>query len=188
MKAGAVVLDTREPQQFAVGHVLGSINVGMEGRYAEYAGAVVAPHTNIVVATDEGHESEARIRLARIGYDNVVGWFSVDDLALSPNMVGKSSRLTAAEFAQSQVGVKGLQVVDVRNSGEFTLGSVSGARNIPVVQLPNRMSELDSSLPIVVFCAGGYRSSIASSLLKQAGCTDVSDVLGGFESIRLTSR
>ena len=188
MREGAAVLDTRDPQLFATGHINGSINVGMEGRYAEYAGAVVAPHTNIVIATDEGHELEARIRLARIGYDNVVGWFCVDELAASPEFVGKSSRLTADEFAQRQRDVAGLQVVDVRNEGEYSLGAVDGARNIPVVQLPNRMAELDPALPTVVYCAGGYRSSIASSLLKHAGFVDVSDVLGGFESIRLVSR
>jgi glyoxylase-like metal-dependent hydrolase (beta-lactamase superfamily II)/rhodanese-related sulfurtransferase len=188
MREGAAVLDTRDPQLFATGHINGSINVGMEGRYAEYAGAVVAPHTNIVIATDEGHELEARIRLARIGYDNVVGWFCVDELAASPEFVGKYSRLTADEFAQRQRDVAGLQVVDVRNEGEYSLGAVDGARNIPVVQLPNRMAELDPALPTVVYCAGGYRSSIASSLLKHAGFADVSDVLGGFESIRLVSR
>jgi rhodanese-related sulfurtransferase len=81
-----------------------------------------------------------------------------------------------------------MQVVDVRNEGEYSLGAVDVARNIPVVQLPNRMAELDPALPTVVYCAGGYRSSIASSLLKHAGFADVSDVLGGFESIRLVSR
>ena len=183
--AGAVVLDTRDPQLFATGHIAGSINVGMDGRYAEYAGAVVSPGTNIVIATDEGHEREARIRLARIGYDNVVGWFSVDELATSPEYSEKSSRLTADEFSQRASTLAGLQVVDVRNESEFKLGSVQGAKNIPVVQLPNRISELNPALPTVVYCAGGYRSSIASSLLKRAGFTDVSDVLGGFESIRL---
>jgi len=183
--AGAVVLDTRDPQLFATGHIVSSINVGMDGRYAEYAGAVVSPGTNIVIATDEGHEREARIRLARIGYDNVVGWFSVDELAASPEYSEKSSRLTADEFSQRASTLSGLQVVDVRNESEFKLGSVQGATNIPVVQLPNRISELNPDLPTVVYCAGGYRSSIASSLLKRAGFADVSDVLGGFESIRL---
>jgi hydroxyacylglutathione hydrolase len=183
--AGAVVLDTRDPQLFATGHIVGSINVGMDGRYAEYAGAVVSPGTNIVIATDEGLEREARIRLARIGYDNVVGWFSVDELATSPEYSEKSSRLTADEFSHRASTLVGLQVVDVRKESEFKLGSVQGATNIPVVQLPNRISELNPALPTVVYCAGGYRSSIASSLLKRAGFVDVSDVLGGFESIRL---
>lgn len=183
--AGAVVLDTRDPQLFATGHVVGSINVGMIGRYAEYAGAVVSPGTNIVIATDKGHEQEARIRLARIGYDNVVGWFSVDELVTSPEYSEKSSRLTADEFSHRASTLAGLQVVDVRTESEFKVGAVDGAKNIPVVQLPNRISELNPALPTVVYCAGGYRSSIASSLLKSAGFSDVSDVLGGFESIRL---
>ncbi len=182
---GTVIIDTRDPQLFAAGHIVGSINVGFAGRYAEYAGAVVTPHDDIVIVTEGGHELEAKIRLARIGYDRVVGWCNVADLEKSPLSVRQGSRLTAKDFVERRGTVVGLQVVDVRNEGEFKLGSVSGAQNIPVVQLPNRLIELDASRPTVVYCAGGYRSSIASSLLKRAGFLDVSDVLGGFESILL---
>jgi len=182
---GTVIIDTRDPQLFAAGHIVGSINVGFAGRYAEYAGAVVTPHDDIVIVTEGGHELEAKIRLARIGYDRVVGWCNVADLEKSPLSVRQGSRLTAKDFVQRRGTVVGLQVVDVRNEGEFKLGFVSGAQNIPVVQLPNRLIELDASRPTVVYCAGGYRSSIASSLLKRAGFVDVSDVLGGFESILL---
>jgi rhodanese-related sulfurtransferase len=115
----------------------------------------------------------------------VVGWCDVADLEESPLSVRQGSRLTAKDFVQRHDTVAGLQIVDVRNESEFKLGSVSGAQNIPVVQLPNRLAELDASRPTVVYCAGGYRSSIASSLLKRAGFVDVSDVLGGFESIAL---
>ncbi len=182
---GTVIIDTRDPQLFAAGHIVGSINVGFAGRYAEYAGAVVTPHDDIVIVTEGGHELEAKIRLARIGYDRVVGWCNVADLEKSPLSVRQGSRLTAKDFVERRGTVVGLQVVDVRNEGEFKLGFVSGAQNIPVVQLPNRLIELDASRPTVVYCAGGYRSSIASSLLKRAGFVDVSDVLGGFESILL---
>jgi glyoxylase-like metal-dependent hydrolase (beta-lactamase superfamily II)/rhodanese-related sulfurtransferase len=182
---GAIVIDTRDPQLFAAGHVVGSINIGFAGRYAEYAGAVVTPHDDIVIVTDSGQELEAKVRLARIGYDRVVGWCDVADLEKSPQTVRHGSRLTAKDFVERRGTVVGLQVVDVRNEGEFKLGSVPGAQNIPVVQLPNRLAELDMSRPTVVYCAGGYRSSIASSLLKRAGFVDVSDVLGGFESIVL---
>ena len=164
---------------------MGSINVGFAGRYAEYAGAVVTPHDDIVIVTEGGQELEAKVRLARIGYDRVVGWCDVADLEESPLSVRQGSRLTAKDFVQRHDTVAGLQIVDVRNESEFKLGSVSGAQNIPVVQLPNRLAELDASRPTVVYCAGGYRSSIASSLLKRAGFVDVSDVLGGFESIAL---
>ena len=182
---GTVIIDTRDPQLFAAGHIVGSINIGFAGRYAEYAGAVVTPHDNIVIVTEGGHELEAKVRLARIGYDRVVGWCDVADLEKSPLSVRQGSRLTAKDFLERRGSVVGLQVVDVRNEGEFKLGSVSGAQNIPVVQLPNRLIELDASRPTVVYCAGGYRSSIASSLLKRAGFVDVSDVLGGYESIVL---
>jgi glyoxylase-like metal-dependent hydrolase (beta-lactamase superfamily II)/rhodanese-related sulfurtransferase len=182
---GTVIIDTRDPQLFATGHIVGSINVGFAGRYAEYAGAVVTPQDDMVIVTESGQELEAKVRLARIGYDRVVGWCDVADLEKSPLSVRQGSRLTAEDFVQRHDTVAGLQIVDVRNESEFKLGSVSGAQNIPVVQLPNRLAELDASRPTVVYCAGGYRSSIASSLLKRAGFVDVSDVLGGFESIAL---
>jgi rhodanese-related sulfurtransferase len=182
---GTVIIDTRDPQLFATGHIVGSINVGFAGRYAEYAGAVVTPHDDIVIVTEGGRELEAKVRLARIGYDRVVGWCDIADLEKSPLSVRQGSRLTAKDFVQRNESVVGLQVVDVRNEGEYKLGFVDGAQNVPVVQLPNRISELNPNLPIVVYCAGGYRSSIAASLLRRAGFVDVSDVLGGFESIVL---
>ena len=182
---GTVIIDSRDSQLFATGHILGSINVGFAGRYAEYAGAVVTPHDDIVIVTEGGQELEAKVRLARIGYDRVVGWCDVADLEESPLSVRQGSRLTAKDFVRRHDTVAGLQMVDVRNESEFKLGSVPGALNIPVVQLPNRLAELDASRPTVVYCAGGYRSSIASSLLKRAGFVDVSDVLGGYESIAL---
>jgi rhodanese-related sulfurtransferase len=138
-----------------------------------------------VIVTDGGQELEAKVRLARIGYDRVVGWCDVADLEKSPLSVRHGSRLTAKDFVERKDSIEGLQVVDVRTESEFKIGSVSGAQNIPVVQLPNRLAELDASRPTVVYCAGGYRSSIASSLLKRSGFGDVSDVLGGFESIVL---
>ena len=182
---GTVIIDSRDSQLFATGHIVGSINVGFAGRYAEYAGAVVTPHDDIVIVTEGGQELEAKVRLARIGYDRVVGWCDVAGLEESPLSVRQGSRLTAKDFVQRHDSVAGLQIVDVRNESEFKLGSVPGALNIPVVQLPSRLAELDTSRPTVVFCAGGYRSSIASSLLKRAGFVDVSDVLGGYESIAL---
>ena len=182
---GTVIIDTRDPQLFATGHIVGSINVGFAGRYAEYAGAVVTPQDDMVIVTESGQELEAKVRLARIGYDRVVGWCDVADLEESPLSVPQGSRLTTKDFVQLHDTVAELHIVDLRNESEFKLGSVSGAQNIPVVQLPNRLAELDASRPTVVYCAGGYRSSIASSLLKRAGFVDVSDVLGGFESIAL---
>lgn len=181
---GLQIIDTRDPQFFATGHLTGSVNVGLAGRYAEYAGSVISPDEDIVVITEAGLELEAKIRLARIGYDRVTGWFPADDLADVPSEVSRASRLTAAEFVSRRTSLHGLQVVDVRGTGEFESGAVDDAVNIPVAQLRRRAGELDPTRPTVVYCAGGYRSSIGASVLRKVGFLDVSDVLGGIEAIR----
>jgi hydroxyacylglutathione hydrolase len=94
--------------------------------------------------------------------------------------VNAASRLTAAQLDERRDAVADLQLVDVRGPGEFALGTIDGASSIPVGQLPGRLTELDPTRPTVVFCAGGYRSSVAASLLRANGFADVSDVLGGY--------
>jgi len=156
--------------------------VGLEGRFAEYTGEVVTPSTQIVLVGEPRTEGEARTRLARIGFDNVIG--ALDDYVAAfidhPELVEQASRLTAEELAERRATVSDLQVVDVRNIGELEeSGTVPGAVNIPLAQLVARLGELDPTTPTVVFCAGGYRSSIAASTLRANGFTDVSDLLGG---------
>jgi len=182
-KDGVIVIDTRDAQFFAAGHLVKSLNVGLQGRYAEYTGAVVKPTDRVIVACDSGQELEAKVRLARIGYDNVIGWLSVDELSARPDVVSKASRLTARQFADRRGDVPDLQVIDVRNEGETKLGMMNTALNIPIAQLSRRVSELSAARPTVVYCAGGYRSSLAASVLRANGFTDVSDVLGGYEAI-----
>ena len=181
-RAGAVVLDTRDQTMFGAGHLRGAVSVGLEGRFAEYTGEVVTPSTPIVLVGEPGTEAEARTRLARIGFDNVLG--ALDDYVAAfidhPELVEQASRLSAEELAERRVSVTDLQVVDVRNIGELAeSGTVPGAVNIPLAQLVARLGELDPAAPIVVYCAGGYRSSIAASTLRANGFTDVSDLLGG---------
>jgi rhodanese-related sulfurtransferase len=183
--AGVQIIDTRESQYFAAGHLNGSVNVGLAGRYAEYAGSVINPDEDIVIITDAGLALEAKVRLARIGYDRVVGHFLADNLADVPSEVGRASRLTASEFLDRQRSVANLQIIDVRGDGEFAINHLPQAINIPVSQLRKRLSEISTKTPTVVYCAGGYRSSIAASVLRANGFTDVSDVLGGFEAILL---
>ncbi len=183
--AGVQIIDTRESQYFAAGHLNGSVNVGLAGRYAEYAGSVINPDEDIVIITDAGLALEAKVRLARIGYDRVVGHFLADNLADVPSEVGRASRLTASEFLDRQSSISHLQIIDVRGDGEFAINHLPQAISIPVSQLRKRLSEVSSKTPTVVYCAGGYRSSIAASVLRANGFTDVSDVLGGFEAILL---
>ena len=179
---GAMIVDGRDPEEFAHGHLAGSINVGLNGRYAEFAGSVIPSDVDIVLVVGAGFETEAKNRLARIGFDRVVGFLEhpLEVMAGHPGRVQRASRLTAVEFDGQRDGIGGLQLVDIRNPGEVEGGVIAGAATIPVGQLPSRLHELDPSAPTVVYCAGGYRSSVAASVLRQVGFTDVSDIIGGY--------
>jgi hydroxyacylglutathione hydrolase len=183
-RTGAVLLDTRDAGAFAAGGLLGSVNVGLEGRYAQYVGSVVHPDEQIVVLAEPGTEVEAKVRLARIGYDRVVGYLENMYAVFQehPELVRAASRLTVASFDERRRAISTLQVVDVRNAGETEEGSMPGVSNIPLPRLRDEMETLDPTRPTVVFCAGGYRSSIAASLLRRGGFDDVSDILGGYHA------
>jgi hydroxyacylglutathione hydrolase len=181
---GAVLVDTRDAGSFATGTIAGSVNVGLEGRYAQYVGSVVRPDEEIVLLAEPGTELEAKVRLSRIGYDRTIGF--VDRLYAvlqeHPEQAQVASRLTAEAFDGRLTEVADMQVVDVRNPGEVEGGSIPGAVAIPLPALRDRLDELDPTRPTVVYCAGGYRSSIAASLLRHAGFVDVSDILGGYQA------
>ncbi len=179
---GAMVVDGRDAEDFALGHLVGSVNVGLNGRYAEFAGSVVPSDVDIVLVAEQGFETEAKNRLARIGFDRVVGYL-VEPLAVmatNPERVARASRMTARQFEERKAQIDGLQLIDIRNPGEVALGTIDDAITIPVGQLPGRLDELNPDAPTVVFCAGGYRSSVGASVLRQAGFADVSDILGGY--------
>ena len=180
---GGVVLDIRSPGDFASGHLRGSVNVGLDGRFAEWAGDVISPDQTIAIVAEEGHELEARVRLGRIGFDNVAGALAepLRVFQQHPDLVERSSRLTAGELAERRAGMAGLVVIDVRNPGEVAAsGAIDGAVRIPLPQLMARVEELDPAAPTVVYCASGRRSLVAASSLAAAGFTDVSDLLGGY--------
>ncbi len=179
---GAVVLDTRGPEDFATGHLIGSLNIGMAGRYAEFAGGVIQPEAPIVLVAEEGRELEAKNRLARIGFDNVLGALGdpVRTMADNPPVVRTSSRLDAAGLRNAIENVDDLQLVDVRQPGETEGGIIDGAIVVPLTKLNEQMDTLDPDRPTIVYCAGGFRSSIAASRLLASGFVDVSDLLGGY--------
>jgi hydroxyacylglutathione hydrolase len=183
-RAGAVVIDAREDTAFAAGHLRGSVNVGLGGRFAEYTGEVMTPQTPIVLITPPGHEAEAKVRLARIGFDRVVGALEhpVDTFLEHPELIEPLSRLSVDALIDRIRTVPNLVLVDVRNPGEVALGTIPGARAISLPALLRQIDQLDPTAPTVVFCAGGYRSAIASSLLRSHGFTDVSDLIGGYNA------
>ena len=180
--AGAIPLDSREPSDFAAGHFRGAINVGLQGRFAEYAGDVLDPEREIVLVGDAETALESRVRLARIGFDQVIGYLgNPGELYLDrPDLVEGCSRVTAAQLADLVGMVTDLQLVDVRNPGETALGTLTGARVIPLAVLVDSLDQLDRHAPVVVNCAAGHRSMIAASLLRHAGFADVSDLIGGY--------
>jgi hydroxyacylglutathione hydrolase len=188
LDGGAMLIDGRNPEEYAQGHLRLAINIGLNGRYAEFAGSVIPPDVDIVLVTEPGSELEGKNRLARIGFDRVVGFLDQPYKVMFQHRddVQVASRLTAATFAAAESDIPNLQVVDVRNPGELEHGMVAGAISIPVGQLPARIDELDPARPTVVYCAGGYRSSVAAGVLRQRGFADVSDIVGGYGALGLT--
>jgi rhodanese-related sulfurtransferase/glyoxylase-like metal-dependent hydrolase (beta-lactamase superfamily II) len=181
-QAGAVALDTREPADFAAAHLRGAINVGLQGRFAEWAGDVLGTECDIILVGDPNTALESRVRLARIGFDRVVGHLSEPGQLLigRPDLVEASSRVTIGQLAEL-IGLQpDIQLIDVRNPGETEAGMLPAARPVPLAVLVSSLDEFDLEAPTVVYCAGGYRSLVASSVLGHAGFADVSDLLGGY--------
>ncbi len=187
--AGAFVLDARDPQEFAAGHLAGSVNVPADGRFAETAGMVGDPDQEIVLVAPQDREAEIVVRLARIGFDRVAGYLREPESAFvsAPERMVPAIRLTAAQLDEALHREQPPVVVDVRNTGELITGTIPGALNIPLAELPRRMGEIPGGRPVVVHCAGGYRSSVGASLLRKAGHDDVSDLLGGFTAWATTN-
>ncbi|MEZ7005501.1 rhodanese-like domain-containing protein [Streptomyces sp. AD55] len=181
--AGAVVVDARDPQEFAAGHLRGAVNVPADGRFAEQAGTVLPLGAELLAVAPEDREEEIVTRLARIGFDRVAGYLASPDEALETvaDEVTPAGRLTAARLRAELEGDNPPIVIDVRNCGERgENGFIEGALHIALGELPSRLDEIPRDKPLVLHCAGGHRSSIAASLLRQQGFEDVSDVLGGW--------
>ncbi len=183
---GAVIIDGRAPEVFASGHLRGSLNVPLDGRFAEYAGDVAWPSETIVIVTEPGRETEAKVRLARIGFDQVRGAITDVErlLAEHPRLAATATRLPAADVADWRSEAPDLQLVDVRNPSENEAGTIDGAVGSPLPSLLDRLGELDPACPTVVYCATGVRSSIAASLLRAKGFANTADILGGFAAWR----
>lgn len=181
-RLGAVVLDTRDPNEFSAGHLMGAVNIGLAGRYAEFAGGVIQPGAPVILITEAGMELEAKNRLARIGFDNVIGHLvdPVRSMSDHPEDVTQSSRVDVDGLQRQLAETEDVQLVDVRQPGETADGVIDGAIEIPLTRLNERLASLDASKPTIVYCAGGFRSSIASSRMMAAGFRDVADLLGGY--------
>ncbi len=179
----ALLIDVRDVQAFTAAHLIGSVNVGLSGRFAEYAAAVHEPGRPIILIGSTDEVAEARLRLARVGIDTVrAACTDLDVLVSRPELAERSSRLTAPQARERLAGDAHVQVIDVRNPGEVTDGALPHARNLPLPRLRALAADIDPERAVLVYCAGGYRSSAAASYLRALGVRDVSDVIGGYDA------
>jgi hydroxyacylglutathione hydrolase len=190
---GAQILDTREPEEFAAAHLAGSINIGLSGQFATWVGTVLSREKPIVIIANPSRESESALRLGRIGFDNVVGYLNdgMRSLDLRPDLTVTTERLSAPFSAELMSLSEPPQLIDVRTPREHDHRFIDGSLSIPLNHLSERMPELSKSRPLLVYCAGGYRSSIAASLLQQQGFDRVTEIAGGmaaWEAAKLSAR
>jgi glyoxylase-like metal-dependent hydrolase (beta-lactamase superfamily II)/rhodanese-related sulfurtransferase len=182
-RAGALVLDVRAAAAFGAGHVPGSWNIGLSGQFASWAGTLVDPQREILVAADdEAHVAEAALRLSRVGLEKVTGYLAGGIAAwqAAGHDVATLPQWPVDELLAQLEETASLQLVDVRRPAEYAAGHVPRARNVPLDRLQRESGALDRSRPIAVVCASGYRSSTACSLLRQQGFTGpLHNIVGG---------
>lgn len=179
--AGAQILDVRDPAEYAKGHLAGSINIGLGGQYATWAGTVLDRAKPIVIIAEPGREQEAALRLGRIGFDHVKGYLrqGMEALASRADLVWATERRSPAMLAEELASAHPPLVLDVRNPQEWVTKHINGSLNIPLNRLQERIAEIPRELRIVLHCAGGYRSSIAAGILHQYGITHLIEMAGG---------
>lgn len=184
VQRGAVILDTRHQDAFETGFVPNSLNIGLNGQYAVWVGTLLKIDQPLVLVTEPGAEAEAVLRLARVGFENVKG--CLDGGITAWQQAGKPVEKVASVEAKevAELMEQGYQVLDVRRNTEAETEHVEGALNIPLKDLPNQLADLDKNQPYAVHCAGGYRSMIAASILKQRGLSNFKNVHGGFAAMK----
>jgi glyoxylase-like metal-dependent hydrolase (beta-lactamase superfamily II)/rhodanese-related sulfurtransferase len=186
-ETGAVVLDTRNAQTFSEGFIPNSINIGLDGQFAPWVGAMLPDvKQELLLVTDLGQEEETIKRLARVGYDHVLGYLNggFDAWKNAGNEVDTVTRISADEFAEKFK--KEPIVIDVRKPGEFAAEHVDGAKSIPLDFINEDMAQFPKEEAFILHCAGGYRSMIAASILKSRGYDNFIEVIGGFGAISKT--
>jgi rhodanese-related sulfurtransferase len=179
--AGAQILDVRDADEYARGHLAGSINIGLGGQYATWAGTVLDRARTIVIIAEPGHEMEAAIRLGRIGFDRLGGYLrgGMQALAERPDLVCPTERVSAQMAAEEFAGAEPPLVLDIRNPPEWAAEHIAGSVNIPLNRLQERIAEVPGNRRIAVHCASGYRSSIAASILHHYGFINLIEMAGG---------
>ena len=188
MKNDVMILDTRNSEKFTEGFIPGSVSIGLNGRFAEWAGSLLPYETPLLLVCDSGKEKESIIRLARVGLDNVQGYLEggYDAWKNSNEPSDMIINVEADELMMDMPFDQNLIVMDVRRPVEFAEGHLSEALNIPLNEMtdPGKIANIDDRHNLYVHCASGYRSVIAASLLKRQGFHNLRNVAGGWDKIR----
>jgi rhodanese-related sulfurtransferase len=184
-RQGAQILDTRPETDFNAAHFKGAVQVGLGGKFATWVGIVLSPETPIVLITEPGAEYESEIRLGRIGFDRVDGYLENGMAALEkrPDLIGATPSWTAGDLVKEHGKGALFCIVDVRSPSEFEESRLKNALNIPLNDLEKRLEEIPKDRPALVHCAGGYRSTIACSLLQKNGLANAINLIGGLEAV-----
>jgi glyoxylase-like metal-dependent hydrolase (beta-lactamase superfamily II)/rhodanese-related sulfurtransferase len=185
----ALILDTRDASAFAKGYIPNSINIGINGSFAQWVGEMIPDvKQEILLVTEPGKEEESMIRLSRVGYDHTFGYLK--DGFTAWQQAGKDvetcKRITAEEFEKQYASEKPL-VIDIRKKSEFDSEHVVDAINVPLNLINKNLAAFPKDKPFILYCASSYRTMIASSILKQRGWDNFADVIGGFKEIAKTS-
>ncbi len=188
-EAGAWILDTRASSVFTQGFVPESISIGLDGRFAEWAGTLLPLQQELILVTEEGKEKESVTRLARVGIDNIQGYLAggYEAWQAAGEQIDMIIDVEPDELAMDYDHDERLEVLDVRKPSEYEAGHVKGAISMPLDTMmdPLNIATLEDESNIYVHCAGGYRSVIAASLIKRQGLHNLRNVLGGYGKIKM---
>ncbi len=186
-ETNALILDTRNAQDFAKGFVPNSINIGIDGSFAVWVGTLITDlQQPILLVTDPGREEEAIIRLARVGYDNTIGYLEngFSSWKAAGKEIEQITSITVEELAAAANANPHLSILDVRKLSEYNSEHIVNATNAPLDYINNSMALINKNQTYYVHCAGGYRSMVFASILKARGYHNLIDVQGGFKAIK----
>jgi len=186
---GALILDTRKPQVFNKGFIPNAIFIGIDGSFASWVGTLITDIDQpILIVADEGREEEVVKRLARVGYDNSLGYLKggIESWKKAGKEVDSITSISAEELAQRKATDKDINIVDVRKPSEYQSEHIVDASNVPLDYINEQMDQLNKDTTYHLHCAGGYRSMIMASILKARGYEKLIDVAGGFTAIAKT--
>jgi rhodanese-related sulfurtransferase len=184
LENGATILDTRAADSFSAGFIRNSINVGLDGMFAIWVGTLIPAATKLILVTEIGKEEESVLRLARVGYDNVVGY--LEGGIETWKAAGETVEVIANVEPQDILDLpgQGYEILDVRRMGEFDGGHLEGAGHLCLSKIYEKAHTLDADKKYAIHCAGGYRSMIAASILHEKGIKNMVNVRGGFAKIK----